>query len=213
MATAVRLLRARGHRRIVYQGDGTGAKWLRYRYTFIAEEMAQNAPEIELVDNCDVPLPDKPLMQLSRRSPAVHRTIKPILDSLKQKYALDVGLMDVGRHDRRVLYITSSLSKAVIEQNATAVIAPNDECANVICHWLGAAGIHFPADVSVVSFDDNLARQYPFAISSVNFGFDRLGYLAGHCIMGDLSVRVGGGRSVAAMPTLNHTGSIGTVRA
>jgi len=75
-----------------------------------------------------------------------------------------------------------------------------------------AAGIDVPGELSLVSFDDRLEEVYPYAISSVNFGFEELGYTAFHIMPGDISIRPDGQRTMHAKCRLNHCATIGPAR-
>lgn len=206
---AVRFLVDRGHRKAVFQSTDTGIKWVDHRFQYILAVTKKHLPELELYNGCAMSIPEDPIAALSCSSSGILRAIEPIAQSLREKYPSGNGIHEFSAHDRKFAYLSLCLAPFIFDQGVTAIIAPNDEQANVICQWLSAIGLRFPEDISVISFDDNLARQYPFAISSVNFGFDRLGYLAGHCIMRDISVKVGAERSVSVMPVINHQGSIG----
>jgi len=82
---------------------------------------------------------------------------------------------DVRRH-------TPSLA-ALLDRNVTAIIALNDFCAQQLCIWCSAAGIDIPGDLSVISFD-NEPNTRMFPISTIDFGFSRLGYCAARTLCG-----------------------------
>jgi DNA-binding LacI/PurR family transcriptional regulator len=98
------------------------------------------------------------------------------------------------------------MGQLVFAESVDAVIALSDTRARAVMEWFSLVEPMVPGShPAVVSFDNVREQQYPFSISSVDFGFDRLGYVAAHIIIGDTYAKVGPNRSVSAIPTLNHT--------
>jgi DNA-binding LacI/PurR family transcriptional regulator len=68
----------------------------------------------------------------------------------------------------------------------TAILAPNDYFAHQYYHWLRAAGLRLPEDVSLLSFDNN-RYSLPFSISSIDFGF-------GDLVLRHMAAKINGNR-------------------
>jgi hypothetical protein len=99
----------------------------------------------------------------------------------------------------------------LLEAECTALIALNDWRAHQYLVWFRNAGLRIPEDMSIVSFD-NLAESETVPISTVDFGFARLGYLAAHILIGDIPVKADKQGNIAGICTLMDRGSIGMPR-
>jgi DNA-binding LacI/PurR family transcriptional regulator len=86
-----------------------------------------------------------------------------------------------------LLQCTPSLA-SLLDQGTTAVLAANDLAALEYYHWFRQAGIRVPRDISLLSFD-NMPDLMAYPLSSIDFGFRRLGYLAAHIFIDDIPVR------------------------
>jgi DNA-binding LacI/PurR family transcriptional regulator len=69
-------------------------------------------------------------------------------------------------------------------------------------------GLSVPRDVSIISFDNSVeCRNFP--VSTIDFGFSRLGYRAAHVFIGDIPVKADRYGNVPGICTLVDRGSIG----
>jgi DNA-binding LacI/PurR family transcriptional regulator len=100
-----------------------------------------------------------------------------------------------------------SLVSLLRDQEITALIAINDQFARKYYFWARVLGIEFPRHLSIVAFD-NLTDNTPYPLSSIDFGFERLGYLSAHILIGDISVPTDRGGNIPGIPTLVDRGSI-----
>ncbi len=99
------------------------------------------------------------------------------------------------------------LATFLADPEITAVIAPNDHEAQLIFLALNALGFDIPERISLLSFDNHPELSlYPF--STIDFGFDHLGYSAFHLILGDLPIRRDRHGDVECRPRVIHRGSI-----
>jgi DNA-binding LacI/PurR family transcriptional regulator len=89
----------------------------------------------------------------------------------------------------------------------TALVALNDLVARELYLWTTYAGIKVPGDLSMVAFDNSFACRH-FPVSTIDFGFSRLGYLAAHLLIGDIPVRADRNGNIPARPMLISRGSI-----
>jgi len=101
--------------------------------------------------------------------------------------------------------------RTLLEKQVTAIIAPNDAYALAYYQWFLEAGIDIPRHLSMVSFD-NAPEAAPFPISSVDFGFGRLGYQAAHILIGDIPVKADKEGNLPGACSLTDRGSIGPPR-
>lgn len=103
---------------------------------------------------------------------------------------------------------TDSLT-SIISRGATAFLCLNDHIAQLCYLWCNSAGIGIPRDLSLISFDNS--REYQFTpLSTIDFGFSRLGTLAGRILRGAESLPVDRSGSIPGICTLVNRGSLGT---
>ncbi len=105
-----------------------------------------------------------------------------------------------------------ALASMLVDNGVTALVAPNDWYGREYRALLQMANLSVPRDLSLVSFDNNFIQMYPFTFSSVDFGFEHLGFMAFHLIVRDLPLTGASIRHVAAECTINHLGSIAAKR-
>jgi DNA-binding LacI/PurR family transcriptional regulator len=101
-----------------------------------------------------------------------------------------------------------SLTRLIREHGPTALIALNDIMAREYYYWFTALGIDIPRDCSLVSFD-NIPASMLLPVSTVDFGFERLGYLAAHIMIGDLPISANRFGNLPGVCSLINRGSIG----
>jgi DNA-binding LacI/PurR family transcriptional regulator len=109
---------------------------------------------------------------------------------------------------RTLLENAASLTALLKQERVTALIAPNDHCACQYSLWLQAMNVQIPRDLSLISFD-NIPRSSLYPVSTVDFGFERLGYFAAHVFIGDIRVPSDTNGNVPGIGTLIDRGSIG----
>jgi DNA-binding transcriptional regulator YhcF (GntR family) len=95
--------------------------------------------------------------------------------------------------------------------NFTAFIAPNDNFAQEYFFWFSSLGFKIPQDVSIVSFDNNLDTHL-LPLSTVDFGFQRLGYQAAHLFIGDIGIKPDSNGNIISRCELIDRGSIAAPR-
>jgi DNA-binding LacI/PurR family transcriptional regulator len=94
----------------------------------------------------------------------------------------------------------------LLNAKVTALAGMNDRLAQEEYFWLKLAGIAVPGRISMVSFD-NIPESIAFPISTIDFGFGRLGYLAAHAFIGDIPISADRNGSVPGICTLIDRGS------
>jgi DNA-binding LacI/PurR family transcriptional regulator len=96
----------------------------------------------------------------------------------------------------------------LMRRGITAIIALNDWLAHQHFIWCHAAGLRVPRQISIISFDnDPITRVFP--ISTVDFGFSRLGYLAARILCGAESPHADRDGNVPGVCTVVNRGSVG----
>lgn len=93
----------------------------------------------------------------------------------------------------------------------TAVLVPGDSPAIEWLLRLERAGIRVPRDLSLLSFG-NSGRARSLPLSTIDFGFDQLGYRAAHLFLGDLPVDSDRRGGIAARARLLDRGSLAPPR-
>jgi hypothetical protein len=208
-----------GHRVIGVPNTGKNPPWLRHRLAHLAlgAREAGRGLRVILQSEC------APLFEMTDRTTGGELASR--MDAARFPFlvfARSIALQRENAHTplarmsqdvRHLLCVTARLGAMIARHNPTALIAPDDQRAHDCYRWLLAANIPVPARMSLVSFDDNLDKLYPYPISSVNFGFDYLGYACFHALLGDRTVRMDRWNSIGAQPRINHTGTIGPARA
>jgi DNA-binding LacI/PurR family transcriptional regulator len=111
---------------------------------------------------------------------------------------------------RRLLAATPSMA-SLLKEGVTAIIAGNDYIARDYYHWLKMAGIRIPRDISLISFD-NQPEFLAYPMSTIDPGFERLGYLAAHIMIGDIPVKADSEGRIPGACTLVDRGSVGPAR-
>jgi len=107
---------------------------------------------------------------------------------------------------RQLAEAAPSLIRLLRDERPTALIAFNDELARDRCDWCKATGIRIPQDLSLVSFDN---MPINLDVSTVDFGFSRLGYQAAHIFIGDIPIHADRNGNIPGICTLVDHGSIG----
>lgn len=95
-----------------------------------------------------------------------------------------------------------------IENGVSAILALNDHTALEYYRFLRIAGIDVPKRLSLISFD-NLPRSVFTPISTIDFGFEHLGYTAAHVIIGDIGHKPPQNGEMPGRCVLYDRGSIG----
>jgi len=112
------------------------------------------------------------------------------------------------RECRTLLIEKTPSMRGFLDRRATALIGLNDRLAQEEYFWLRLAGIAVPDTLSMVSFD-NIPESIAMPISTMDFGFGQLGYLAAHIFIGDIPSAVDRRGSIAGPCTLIDRGSAG----
>lgn len=101
-----------------------------------------------------------------------------------------------------------SLVSLFAENAPTAMIALNDRLAREYFFWFDALGVVMPKDFSLISFD-NIPESVFYPITTIDFGFARLGYRAAHIMIGDTPVHAGRNGVINSVCTVVDRGSVG----
>ena len=105
-----------------------------------------------------------------------------------------------------ILRATPSIVQ-LLDAGVTALVSMNDRIAHQHYSWCRAAGIEVPRRLSMISFD-NLPDTESLPVTTVDFGFPRLGYLCIHAIIGDVPVPSGRDGTIAGQCLLVSRGSV-----
>lgn len=168
---AVSLLEELGHRRVVFPNFREEYRdWVAARLSLL-ETAAAKKNKLHVLD-ANLPNPDASPVSSSSRS----------LRALQSSYLEFI---------RFPLTSSEKILRPFLEKaKTTAILAPNDFLAIEYYLWLQSQHIRLPRDLSLLSFDHYAdARLLP--ISTLDFGFGRLGYQVAHLLLGDLPVKVG----------------------
>jgi DNA-binding LacI/PurR family transcriptional regulator/DNA-binding transcriptional regulator YhcF (GntR family) len=92
-------------------------------------------------------------------------------------------------------------------RKATALIAPSDYMACQYYERFSGSNIRIPRQLSLISFD-NSTYAHTYGLSSVDFGFDYLGYAAFHTIHGSIPVRRSKAGDIPSKPFIDNRDTI-----
>ena len=215
---AASVLHHHGHRTIGYPTPRVPAPWMEYRRRALRISTSNLDSKMRFLDSTDCPplFDTQESTELRTARSAFSRIERPFAHTLGEtiaamgKPSATIGALSA--EQRELLEVAAYLSSFVTRPDITAIVAPNDEHARMFYRWLMMAGIRVPEDLSLLSFDDRVERAYPYTISSINFGFDSLGYTAFHILLGDVPVKVDKWKSIEAKSRINHFATIGQAR-
>jgi hypothetical protein len=115
-------------------------------------------------------------------------------------------------HFKNIVHTTALITPFLMVPGLSVLVAPHDSAARQYYEWFLEARLPVPETVSLVSFHDQFARQYPFALTSLNLGLDNLGFQAFHAILRDISLVIGRRLSISAIPWFNHTATLAAAK-
>jgi DNA-binding LacI/PurR family transcriptional regulator/DNA-binding transcriptional regulator YhcF (GntR family) len=196
------LVRA-GHRHIGFLLPAQEpSPWVTQRAEMVESIARQQFPDVKIVTI----IQDEPIWHASH------------IDSDDSMYERVMAMVqqrgkEVARYKspRRALIENTPSLKRLLAAQVTALISPNDDFAKTHYLWLIEAGIEIPRHLSLISFD-NKPDTAAYSISSVDFGFGRLGNLAAHIFLGHMPLRAGRDGSIAGECMLMDRGSVGAPR-
>jgi len=200
---AVAYLARAGHRSIAIHGADVDALWAQRRARSFRDIGATMTPALRV----QVSGANDPLWKIS------DWTKQPLVSRIAGQLGMDEPFHDGDQAKlegfRRVLIERAgSLVSLLAESKATALACLNDYMAREYFFWLRAMGVDIPRDLSLISFDNSPESTF-FPVSTVDWGFERLGYLAAHVLIGDIPVRADRFGNIAGVCRLADRGSIG----
>jgi hypothetical protein len=111
--------------------------------------------------------------------------------------------------DMRLVWSTHLLAPLLRRAPVSCLLALDEEQAAAFFYWLTAMNITIPAELSLLSIG-NSENLSPLPVSSIDPGYDHLGYLAFHAILDDIPVRVRRGNHLCGAVSLVDRGSLGS---
>jgi DNA-binding transcriptional regulator YhcF (GntR family) len=199
VALALDELSRRGHRTVGIHGCEF-YDWAQRRVEYI-EECAGKMDARPSIVRADVAerIWD-PMQRASRFLPITHF----VEAGMSKDRAEPVSADDLAR---RLIRDCPSLVSLLRDRLPTALIVMNDEVARDYYFWCRAVGMKVPDDLSMISFD-NIFESMFFPVSTIDFGFARLGYCAAHIFINDIPVRADREGNIPGICTLIDRGSI-----
>jgi DNA-binding LacI/PurR family transcriptional regulator/DNA-binding transcriptional regulator YhcF (GntR family) len=194
----------RGHRTIGIHGREIGGWWSERR-TDAFKELALSynpAPEIVLSG------PFEPNWGYEK-----HQALHDYITTIARKAQIEEPFADLDpetkQHFRRLLIENApSLVSMLVNDKPTALASLLDRMAREYHYWLQALAINVPQQLSLVSFDNSPETSF-FPISTIDWGFAQLAYLAAHIIIGDIPIHADRAGHIAGACRLIDRGSIG----
>jgi DNA-binding LacI/PurR family transcriptional regulator/DNA-binding transcriptional regulator YhcF (GntR family) len=200
---ALEALARAGHRSIGFLlPSQEPSPWIAQRAGIVESIARQQFPDVKILTI----IQDEPIWHVSQK------------DSDDSMYERVMGMArqwgkDAARckSPQRALIENTPSFKRLLAAQVTAMISPNDDFAKAHYLWLMEAGIEIPRHLSMISFDNN-ADTAAYPISSVDFGFSRLGNLAAHIFLGHMPLRMAREGSIPGECMLMDRGSVGAPR-
>jgi hypothetical protein len=183
--------------------------WVARRIALLRKQVDRHDLGMSIVDR-NRPVEIKPfpkreaLAWLRRRSPG--GMIHP--EEAEDDRTAARSVSRVTQHLSDCIHVVAPLLR---HRGVTAMVIPNDAVAVRVYYALLALGVRVPEDLSLVSFD-NSAVASGIPVSTVDFGFDYLGYCAAHLLIGDIPIRSDRAGNLAARSRLVDRGSVGPAR-
>jgi DNA-binding transcriptional regulator YhcF (GntR family) len=197
---ALELLARNGHRVIGVHGSDLDPGGWPARRTNLIEEIAR-ASSLHIVRSG----PSEEYWNMRNLS-----IVDELITTIVQQPARPgFSIKDVQNPAQRKLLVHNapSLVSLFAKDAPTAMIALNDRLAREYYFWFDALGVAIPRDFSLISFD-NIPESVFFPITTIDFGFTRLGYCAAHIIIGDIPVHAGTNGVVNSVCTVVDRGSV-----
>jgi DNA-binding LacI/PurR family transcriptional regulator len=196
---ALRELHAAGHTTTVGVHGGELYDWSRKRMELIRECAKEFTPALTIAEAGPV----EPVWKMYERK-FRYASIVTLIQGRMRGHHNQNGAAAGMRQE--LLRATPSLAKLLSEQHPTALIVMNDEIARDYVFWLQAAGIDIPRDLSLIAFDNTPTN---LLVSSVDWGFSRLGYLAAHIFIHDVPLHADRDGNIPGICSLVDRGSMG----
>jgi DNA-binding LacI/PurR family transcriptional regulator/DNA-binding transcriptional regulator YhcF (GntR family) len=184
------------------------AGWVRQRLDRIREAAAMMGPSPTLVF-------------VEQREPFWHYVRTFDIREFKRQISATIdneGLEDgpgVSSHASfrtQLLRRTPSLARLLGADGVTALLSMSDISASELYLWMRYAGVDIPRDLSMIAFDNAFSCRH-FPVSTIDFGFARLGYLAAHLLFGDIPVHADRNGNIPSQPMLIDRESVAPPRA
>jgi len=197
---ALRELAGAGHARIGFPTFGPdGAFWTVRRYQSALIEARQFSPAPRIITETH----SEPFFTFAslQDSTAISDFSKYLNSQLERHQAKNRS------RQQAFMAMTPSLT-ALLKDDITALLCLNDWLADKYWLWFRMTGIGIPRHLSMLSFDNHpQARIFP--VSSIDFGFPRLGYLTAHILIRDVPISADADGNIAGMCSVVDRGSIG----
>jgi DNA-binding LacI/PurR family transcriptional regulator/DNA-binding transcriptional regulator YhcF (GntR family) len=194
-----------GHRRIGIHGAEAG-EWARQRIALLREIGESMDPRIEVVEagpaETEWGFETEKDMHHFTRAMAVKAGITGAVDDEAARPE------SLAAYRRLLREQAGSLVRLLVDRKPTGLICLNDRMAREYYFWCVAVGIKVPRDLSLISFDNTFDSAL-IPVSTIDFGFQRLGYQAAHIFIGDLPVRGDRAGAIPGPCVLIDRGSVG----
>jgi DNA-binding GntR family transcriptional regulator len=212
---ALSILRKHGHRLLGFPTPGPKAQWMDDRIVALRSAIAQGKLPMHICDSTDCPAlfdihPEMSIGDVKGLLLTIDAPFAPaLIDAVGAMGTSSTRVGDLSPAQQELIHLTPHLGAFLAKPDLTAIVAPNDEHARRFYRWCAAASTKIPDNLSLLAFDNWIEGSFPYAISSINFGFDNLGYAAFHILLGDVPVKVNNSRMVQTKSRINHYATIG----
>lgn len=194
---AVETLAAYGHRCVGYPVDDR-VPWEVERLDYLERAAATLAPPMRVVRQSR--LETAPLGRALRER--LHARLRQVSELSPSR--LSAVLDDVMRNQSWAAWV----GRLLAEPEITAIVAPHDAVGRNVYEWLSALRVSLPERFSLLSFD-NYRGTKALPMTSVDFGFSRLGYCAFHAILRTIPIAADRTGTIWAKPFVAHRASLG----
>jgi DNA-binding LacI/PurR family transcriptional regulator/DNA-binding transcriptional regulator YhcF (GntR family) len=206
---ALSKLHEAGHRRIGITDImlHSGHRWVANRLDAVREAAKSFSPSITLIF-------EKQRRTLWRdhsfgylQDYAIHKYMMTLREKIKRRHAAERNVKNIEQIIRRELARGIPCLNSLMHNDVTAIIGLNDWLAINFYFWFKELELEIPRHISLVSFDNTPPTQH-YPISTVDFGFERLGFYAAHIFLNDIPVPADKEGRLRSVPRYIDRGSV-----
>jgi len=204
-------LAALGHRDVAWLNYYAQSVWGRQRF-----EGFQTATQTALGEDARIRRFGPDDSHRFSRSQDIHRTLEEMLGILRRKHRLSASapterFIDATRRlvgdDASAEAMERFFEEALADKAVTAWACSSELMAVMAAAFLRRKGVRVPEDISLIAINND-EDAFVTRITAYDFLKRHLGYLAAHCLLGDIPIRTRRGRFLLCPGQIVERGSV-----
>ncbi len=217
VSEAVGYLHGKGHRKWAYCMT-RHSDWQQTRAQLLIREAKRKDPSIELCSYLDILCEPDPAQRRRRLFDALkqlrsspHTSIREAAEKVDPlrllSIAPDIPLAELSTQER-IVRCSLMLYPMLVDSGISVIISPNDLTARRVHRpCLATLGLKVPQSISMLGFDNSYRYSF-YPLTSIDFGFERLGYAAFHLLLQDIPLYPNRSGDVSIRPVVSEKGSV-----